>query len=254
MDVERVIMRRFHRGALAASLALVLAACGADDAQAPTGSANAQGVAAADTTRDWTQVVAATPEGGFRIGNPDAPVKLLEFASLQCSHCADFHKAAMASLKRDYIASGRVSYELRNFVLSGPDLAVSLLARCQGPQPFFRLADALFENQKSWIEPFTKLTEADYARMRTQPAARQTVALADAGNIDDFMRLRGMPRARYEACLTDQKAVAQLEAIRGDAVDRYQLQGTPTFVINGETRPEARNWPTLEIALKAALR
>ena len=62
-------------------------------------------------------VIAATPEGGFRLGNPDAKVKLLEFASLTCPHCGDFHAAAFETIKTKYVASGNVSYEFRNFVL-----------------------------------------------------------------------------------------------------------------------------------------
>lgn len=249
-------MRVLSGRVLAVGLMLGLSACGegGDRADAAPAKAAATAQTARSTpARDWNAVVTATPEGGFRIGNPDAPVKFLEFASLTCPHCRDFHKAALGPLRRDYIATGRVSYELRNFVLNGPDLAVTMLARCQGAGPYFKLVDAFYDQQPVWIVPFTKITDDDQKRMGALPRERQTLALADLGNVDDFMRLRGMPRARYEACLTDTGAVAQLERIRAEAIDKFDLQGTPTFVINGETQPQARDWPAIEALIRDRL-
>lgn len=239
--------------AVALVTTLALASCGDGGEAGAKAPAKVTAVAKSVPGRDWSQTVVATPEGGFRVGNPDAPVKLLEFASLTCPHCRDFHKAAMETLSRDYIAGGRVSYELRNFVLNGPDFAVTVLARCQGPGPYFKLVDAFYGSQETWIRPFLKIPEADQKRMEGLPPEKQVLALADFGNIDDFMRLRGMPRARYEACLSDKAARDRLEAIRIEAVDRYKLQGTPTFVINGETQPDLHDWPAVEAALKAKL-
>ena len=155
------------RFALVAGLAATTAACGdkkpdstaAETAPATTDATAATPAAApvsatAPAGQDWTQVVAATPEGGFRMGNPDAKVKLVEFASLTCPHCREFHEAALSTIKSKYVASGNVSYEFRNFVLNGPDFAASLLARCQGPQPFFGLLNAFFTDQATWTEPF----------------------------------------------------------------------------------------------------
>lgn len=242
---------------LTAIAVLALASCGEGGdtnavAQTSTATTKATPVRATPA-RDWTKVVTATPEGGFRIGNPDAQVKFLEYASLTCPACRNFHTEAMTELKRDFIAGGRVSYELRNFVLNGPDLAVTILARCQGAGPYFKLVDAFYAEQPNWIQPFMKISDADQQRMAAQPRERQTLALADLGQIDQFMRLRGMPRARYEQCLVDPAAVDRLEAIRNEAVEKYKLQGTPTFVINGTTRTDVRNWPEVAAALRSAL-
>jgi protein-disulfide isomerase len=251
------------RGLIATAMVLALAACdnsastaatGTKTAAKPTTITTATTAAPSTATKDWTTVMVATPEGGFRMGNPDAKVKLLEFASLTCPHCKAFHDEAHAKLKATYIAGGKVSYEYRSFVLNGPDFAAALLARCQGPVVFFNLLNAFYANQAAWTEPFTKLTESDSARLKALPADQQIAALADTGGLDDFMRTRGMTKAKFDQCLSDKAAVEQLTKIRNDAVEKYKLTGTPTFVINGETQKDVYSWETLEPKLIAALK
>ena len=251
-------LKRPVRSMMAASLLVIIGACNEDatsaaGTQAATTTTTAPKAATPAGQRDWTQVVEATPEGGFRVGNPNAEVKLVEFASLTCPHCADFHEKGMSTLLNTYVASGKVSYELRNFILNGPDYAATLLARCQGPATFYKLADAFFEQQKSWLEPFAKLTEADQQRLQALPADQQMVGLADAGGLDDFMRTRGMPRAKFQQCLTNQGDIAKLASIRNEAISKYNIPGTPAFVINGELVQDASTWEALEPKLKAAV-
>ncbi|TFU06453.1 protein-disulfide isomerase [Polymorphobacter arshaanensis] len=234
---------------------LALAACDNSASDAATGTkTKAAAPAAATATKDWTTVVAATPEGGFRMGNPNAPVKLLEFASLTCPHCKDFHEEAMATIKAKYIAPGKISYEYRSFVLNGPDFAAAMLARCQGPEVFFNLLNAFYANQSVWTEPFTKLTDADSKRLAALPQDQQIGALAVTGGLDGFMRTRGMPRAKFDQCLSNKASFDQLTKIRTDAVEKYKLTGTPTFVINGETQADTYNWATLQPKLQAAVK
>jgi protein-disulfide isomerase len=247
----------YMRKTLTIVAVLALAACdnSASDAATGTKSKAAAPTAATTTaTKDWTTVVSATPEGGFRMGNPNAPVKLLEFASLTCPHCKDFHEEALPTIKAKYIATGKVNYEFRNFVLNGPDFAASMLARCQGPTVFFNLLNAFFVNQSMWTEPFTKLTEADTKRLQALPEDQQIAALAVTGGLDGFMRTRGMPRAKFDQCLADKKAFGQLTQMRTDAVEKYKLTGTPAFVINGVTQADTFNWATLQPKLQAAVK
>jgi len=236
-----------------------LAACDNSASDAATGAksksaAPAAAPAATAAAKDWTTVVSKTPEGGFRMGNPDAPVKFLEFASLTCPHCKDFHEEAMPTIKAKYIATGKISYEYRNFVLNGPDFAAAMLARCQGPAVFFNLLNAFYANQSVWTEPFTKLTDADTARMNALPQDQQIAALAVTGGLDGFMRTRGMPRTKFDQCLSDKAAFDQLSQIRTDAVEKYKLTGTPTFVIDGVTQEGVYNWATLQPKLQAAVK
>lgn len=238
---------------LGLALSLTLTACGDKPAEPAAPAATAAVPAAPAGATDWLSVVVPTPEGGFRLGNPDAKVKLLEFASLTCPHCGDFHAAAFEAIKTKYVASGNVSYEFRNFVLNGPDYAAAMLARCQGAEPFFGLLDSFFKDQASWTEPFGKLGQADSARLSALPEDKQIAALAEIGKLDGYVRTRGMPRARFDQCLADKGAFDKLIEMRKQATDTYKLTGTPGFIINGVVQEDVYDWKGLEPKLQAAL-
>ncbi|WP_416908332.1 MAG: thioredoxin domain-containing protein [Polymorphobacter sp.] len=252
------------RVVLMAGVALALAACSEEKAATPAGDA-AAGVPGEAVLADgaevtlpegskWTEMVTLTPEGGFLMGNPDAKVKLVEFASLTCPHCKDFHAEAAEIIKNRYVASGDVSYEFRNFVLNGPDYAATMLARCQGPGPFFGLLNAFFNDQATWVEPFTKLTPEQSQALTALPQDQQMAAMAEAGELDDYVRTRGIPRAKFEACLSDPEALKVVADLRTQATEKYKLTGTPGFVINEETQDGVYDWKTLEPKLIAALK
>ena len=125
-------------------LALMTTACGKkEEATAPTNT-TAPAPDAANAGKDWSETVVKTPEGGFRMGNPDAPTKLVEYASITCPHCRDFTKAGTGPLKEKYISNGKVSWEYRNSVLNPLDVAATLVARCQGPETFFPFVEQLY--------------------------------------------------------------------------------------------------------------
>ena len=208
---------------------------------------------AADTTRDWTQAITATPEGGFRMGNPDAKVKLVEFASLSCPHCREFFEQGVPTVTNTYVKSGRLSYEFRPYILFGPDFGPSLLVRCQTPEVAMNLIAAFYTNQKTWLEPFTKLTADDQKRLQAMPLDQQIKGLAETGKLDEFVRTRGIPKSKFDACLTDKAGVDKLAAIRDEANTKYGLTGTPTFVVNGNTLADTSNWAALQPKLETAL-
>ena len=243
-------MRKF----LAVStLALALAACG-DKSATPAADAPAAPAVAAPAGQNWVDVVAATPEGGFRMGNPDAKVKLVEFASLTCPHCREFHEAAAATLKSKYVASGNVSYEYRNFVLNGPDFAATVLARCQGAATFFGLLDNFYADQTGWIEPFGRIGKADQEALSKLPEDQAIARMAELGGLADYVKLRGIPRAKFDQCLADPAQVKAINDLRNQAVNEYKLTGTPSFIINGTVQENIYTWADLEPKLQAALR
>ena len=233
----------------AASLAMISCDSGTSTA-APAGKA-ATGEAAAE--QDWTKTVVQTPEGGFRMGSPDAKVKLVEFASFTCSHCMDFHKASATDLKPNYVKSGKVSLEYRPFMLNVYDFAASKLAMCEGPDRFFTWADQLFTNQEAWVTPFTKLTEADIEPLKTLPPEQQVAGLAVAGGLHDFARPRGLPRAKFDACMADAATMQRLTTQQQAWSEKYQIQGTPTFLINGKKVDGVTTWAGLKPKIDAAL-
>ncbi|WP_426165325.1 DsbA family protein [Sandarakinorhabdus sp. DWP1-3-1] len=202
----------------------------------------------------WVDVYAATPEGGFRRGNPAAAVKLIEYGSLTCSHCRDFHGQAKAALTKQ-IATGRLSYEYRSFILNGPDFAASLIARCSGnARTFFSSLDSFYPDQPQWLQPFSSLPEAEATRIAALPEDKQIAAIAVAGKLDVYAAKLGMSRARFDACVTDKAQMDKLLELRKGGVDRFKVTGTPGFVINGVYQEGTYNWTALEPKLMAALK
>ncbi|QAY76236.1 thioredoxin domain-containing protein [Sphingosinicella sp. BN140058] len=242
-------------GTALAALALTLAACGSDDAASNNQTALAQNVPLktipAPNGGDWTQIVSETPQGGFRMGNPDAPVKLLEFGSLTCPHCAEFAEQGTPVIVSKYVASGQVSYEFRNVIRDPVDLAAALLARCNGPAAFFPLSDQLFATQGDWFAKAAALTPEQQQQIGAMPSPQ--AGFAKAAGLDQFARLRGIPAAKAQACLTDQAQVQRFIQQNEADAKQYDVQGTPTFVINGE-KVEAGAWAALEPQLRAAIK
>ncbi len=219
----------------------------------PAHKATAAKPVAARPVVDWLHTIATTPQGGFRIGNPDAPVKLVEYASLTCPHCGRFYATGMGPLRRKYLATGRVSFEYRSYVLNGPDMAAAVLARCDGAAAFFAREDALYTQQERWTTPFTVLTPDDTAKYAKLPAEAQLAGLAHAGGLDGFMAANGMSRARVSQCLADKTLPDRLSTLRDNAAS-IGISGTPMFLINGRLIAGVIEWQALEPALVAALR
>jgi protein-disulfide isomerase len=103
--------------------------------------------AAAPRQPDWTRTVTTTAAGAYVLGKPDAKVRLVEYLSYTCPHCAHFTAEAAAPLTRDYIAKGLVSYEIRNAVRDHFDFVAALLARCGGPAKFFGNTEVIMAAQ-----------------------------------------------------------------------------------------------------------
>ena len=194
--------------------------------------------------RNWTATVQATPEGGFRMGNPNAPVKLVEYGSLTCPACAAFHKEALAELKRNHIASGRVSYEFRNYVLNGPDLAASLIARCEGGAAFFGHADYFLTQQQQWVAPFSQISKEERERLAKLPQQQMLAGFAGAAGLEKRMAARGLPAAKVRQCLLNESEARRLTTMR-QAGDQLGVHGTPSFFINGK-KVEAHSWAELK--------
>jgi protein-disulfide isomerase len=245
-------MKAVLSGAVAA-LALALAGCGGDNGgnAAAGGTSNAPLKQIAAPNGDWTQTVAETPEGGYRMGNPDAPVKLIEYGSLSCGHCAEFSEAATEPLKNTYIKSGQVSWEFRPYLLFPTDAGVSMLLRCQGAGPFFHLADQLYAEQHDWLGKVQQLPPEQLQQMSQLPAEERAGLFVRASGVDQFFRQRGMPESKINACLANRAELEKLAALT-DRGNKDGVQGTPTFLINGAVA-DASNWTQLEPRLRAAI-
>ena len=236
----------------ALALGLLLGGCGdggGDLNAAANGSAAPIEPIAAPNNGDWTQMVTRTEAGGYLMGNPDAPVKLVEYASLTCPHCAAFSEEATSALRDTYVRSGRVSWEYRSFILSAPDIVMSILARCQPESAFFPTVEQLFEMQS---ELMSRIDEAEAQRISALPPEQQLAPLARAMELDSFFARRGMPESRFSQCLANPQAAQELTDLTNRAMQERQVNGTPTFFINDE-RQEVDRWSTLEPRLRAAI-
>ena len=238
----------------AAAVLLILAGCGEQGGNA-SGSAPVIEKIPAPNNGDWTEIVSETAEGGFRMGNPEAPVKLVEYGSLSCSHCAEFAEEAGGPLRENYVKTGRVSWEFRPFLLFPSDPGVTMLLRCQGASPFFQLSDQLYAEQSNWLGALQTAVGAPgvEAQLQSMSAPQRSAALVKMAGLDEFFRGRGMPQGRIDSCLADEKAIQDLIARTERAQSEDGVQGTPTFLINGSKVPDAASWAALEPALRSAV-
>jgi hypothetical protein len=133
---------------------LALAACGGSggDANSATPAAPVAAKPAPAGTA-WVDTVVKTPEGGMRMGNPDAPLKIVEYGSRACPYCGKFDQEGFPALKEKYISAGKVSYEFREYPVHGPlDLGPILLGQCSGDTAtFFPILDQMFANQQTLL-------------------------------------------------------------------------------------------------------
>jgi protein-disulfide isomerase len=152
------------------------------------------------------------------LGDPDAPVTIIEYASLTCPHCAEFHNEVLPELKERYIAPGKVRLIYRDFPLDQTALAAAALAHCAGPERYFSMLDVLFETQSNWAR-------AD------DPIA----ALKRLG------KLGGLTEQQMEGCLADQELTDGILSERLSGQNEYDIGSTPTFIIDGKAYAGSRD-------------
>lgn len=230
------------RLAAALAAALLLIPVSAPQAARPVHAAKA----------NWIGTFSVSPSGGYIMGNPKAPVRLIEYASLTCPHCAAFSEEGAPALRDTYVAKGLVSYEIRPLTRDRMDLAAFLLARCGGPRPFFASVSDIFAHQADWLEKAAGVESSFYTRLETLPPEALLPALAKSAGLDAMMLRYGIDQKHQQACLIDQAAQKQLAAMRAQA-ESLGVPGTPGFLINGTLVPNAASWDALEPALRAAL-
>lgn len=200
--------------------------------------------------RDWSKVVAQTPEGGFRLGNPAAPVKLVEYGSLACPHCRHFEETGYKPLLQNYVRGGKLSYEFRNLLISGPDIAISLLTRCSGVGKFFAMSQYVFATQPQWQDKLEKMSDADKAALEPMTDQQRVIRYAEIAGMAPIAARFGVTSARAKQCLADPKALKGLVDLTKQAIDSG-IKQTPTFLING-TVTDAATWEGLEPLIRQA--
>jgi protein-disulfide isomerase len=246
-------MTSLRRIALAPVIALAmgLAACGDDAGSEATASSEPIAPIAAPAGTGWVETAAETPEGGILLGNPDAPVKLIEYVSLTCPACAAFAAEAADELKQEYVSTGVVSYELRHQVHNGVDLALVRLTRCgTDPAAVMPLAEQVWANLQQIMGPVQQNPQLMESAM-SRPEEQRFVALAQNLGLVDFFAARGIASDQQVQCLSDFQSLQAIADRSDRQSEELDVTGTPTFFINGRNLGSL-DWATLEANLQNA--
>ncbi len=146
------------------------------------------------------------------LGDKNARVTVIEYASLGCPHCARFHANTFPDIKKNYIDTGKIKFVYRDFPLGNPALAAAMIARCAGSTKYFGMIDIFFRSQPQWgraENPLASLTK--------------------------IARFGGMSDDDVGACLQNQELLNHIQTKAQDGAKEYEINSTPSFVIDGET-------------------
>ena len=164
-------------------------------------------------------------------GKADAPITIIEYASMTCSHCAAFHVETYPVLVKKYIDTGKVRFILREFPLDPLAAAGFMLARCAGPDKRDAMIDLLFNKQRYWA--FTD---------------KPLEALAD------LVKQTGMDQKSFDTCVNDQALYNKINEVRDRAAQKFGVNATPTFFINGKKVAGEMNPQIMEKELQPLLK
>lgn len=199
---------------------------------------------------NWTATVVRTPSEAHLLGNPAAKVKLIEYVSYTCSHCADFEIQAGSELALGFIKPGTGSLEFRPYFRNPIDIAATLMAYCGPPSRFMGNHAALLRGQKGWLTP---VTNAQMRRWQSGTFASQMQAVASDLKLYDLFIKRGYNRIELERCLTNEPLARRIASENRTAESVIGIQGTPSFVLNDRLL-DAGDWRSLRPYLAAATR
>ncbi|MDO5621216.1 MAG: DsbA family protein [Paracoccus sp. (in: a-proteobacteria)] len=202
-------------------------------------AATALALSLAALTPAMAQDTAATTEAAapqilpdIVLGQEDAPLTVIEYASFTCSHCRDFHNNVFPTLKSEYIDTGKVRFIQRDVYFDGVGLWAGILARCGGDDKYYAMSDLLFSGQNDWLQG--KTAEEVTANMKKVGAKA------------------GLSGEQMDACWNDQAKAEQLIATFQQNATADQIEGTPTFIIGGE-KTSNQPWEGLKAVIDAKL-
>jgi Thioredoxin len=181
---------------------------------------------AAPAGQAWSDVLETTPDGGMRMGNPDAPIKLLEYGSLSCPHCAKLSQEGFGSLVKNYVNTGKVNFEFRSFAIHPQDVPLTVFVRCAPKEAFFPLVEQVYTNFDAMNAPYQDKAKLDQAQAAMQlPAAQRWSAFADAIGYSDFFAARGIGEDQVNVLGPDIAAVDAIGAARAafDSADDFEF-------------------------------
>ena len=152
-------------------------------------------------------------EKDFVIGNEDAKITIIEYASLSCSHCADFHTNTLETLKKEYIDTGKVKMVFRDYPFNYPALLGSMVLRCIPENYRYDYMNALFKLQPDWVNKKNKKTIQELYKI---------------------MQSGGMTKDEYDACIYNTELENEILEGVMEAQNQFNIKSTPSFIINGK--------------------
>ena len=209
--------------------------------------------AVAATHASWLTTVTRTEAGGHRMGNPEAKVALIEFVSYTCPHCANFEKQASGPMQVAYVAPGKASVEVRHVLRNPIDLAAALLAECGPEQKFFGNHHALLGGQEQWLKRLSSASEATQVRWRHGTMGERMRAIASDAGFYGIMERRGIDRVATDKCLSDEADAKRLVQQSNASSEAFNVQGTPSFALDGELLEGVHTWDDLQKAIASRL-
>lgn len=180
-------------------------------------------------------VLAAVPASAFEpvavpdvypervLGDPNAPITIVEYSALTCSHCANFHTNTLPELKKAFLDTGKAKLIYRDFPIDNLALGAAVIARCVPEQSYFPFLDMLFQNQGTWTR-----------------AANPLEALKG------YARLAGLSSEQVDACIQNKDLVVAVQTVRNEANQSYGVEATPTFIIEGQVVAGAQPYAEFE--------
>jgi protein-disulfide isomerase len=176
---------------------------------------------------DLAELMAPGPLEDISLGKADAPNTIVEYASMTCPHCAQFHKIVLPELQTKYIDTGQARLILREFPLDGLAVAAFMLARCAGPDRYYPMVGAMFETQQTWAVP-----GAD-GKEKLLLIAKQA----------------GFSKEKFDQCLADKELFNKIVETRTRGNEEFGVESTPSFFVNGKRLTGEHTLQDFETAL-----
>lgn len=198
----------------------------------------------------WDAKVSRSADGNHLLGNPAAKVKLVEFISYTCPHCADYASESQGPLAAGPLRGGTLSVEVYPFFRNAVDISATLLAQCGPDGRFLGNHHAILASQKAWLNPPPAEAQQKWG---TLAFPQQMKAIAVDLGLYKMMLARGYSEAQLDTCLANETLARRLADRTDAASTNLGVQGTPSFLVNGKLQ-HAHAWAELKPLIDAALR
>jgi len=169
--------------------------------------------------------------GDIILGDPDAPVTVIEYASMTCPHCARFHMNTLPKLKEKYVDTGKVKFIMRAYPLDNLAAAAFMLARCVETDKYYPFVDMLFEKQSQWA--------------RADDPAKE---------LQKLTKLAGFTEKKFNQCISDQEALNYIQQVRDTGNQKYDIRSTPTLIVNGQKLEGNQPFEEIEALIQPLLK